>query len=96
MAKEVFGYIIAGDERLPSVIIDEKGLSQISSDEELVALCQQVIVENPGKVNAYQGGKKGLVGFFMGQVMQLTKGQADPPKTKELMVQLLDAARPAV
>jgi Asp-tRNA(Asn)/Glu-tRNA(Gln) amidotransferase B subunit len=44
-----------------------------------------VITANPGQVAAYRGGKEGLLGFFVGQVMKETKGQADPRAVNELV-----------
>ena len=46
--------------------------------------------ENPGKVAEYRGGKKGLSGFFTGQVMRRSGGQADPQRVAELMVRVLE------
>ncbi len=71
---------------LPSVIVEEKGLVQISSEVELKALVEQVLAENPGAVADYRAGKKQAAGFLVGQVMKLTQGKANP----QLVVQLLE------
>ena len=45
---------------------------------------------NPGQVEQYQSGKKGLIGWFMGQVMAKTGGKADPQVVREILLGLLD------
>jgi len=50
---------------------------------------QRVLDENPGKVTEYRGGKKGLTGFFTGQVMKATNGQADPKTVAKLLSEML-------
>ena len=45
----------------------------------------RTLAENPGQVAAYKGGKEGLLGFFVGQVMKETKGKADPKIVNELL-----------
>ena len=50
----------------------------------------QVLLDNPKEVATFKGGKKQLIGFFVGQVMKQTKGQANPPATKELILKLLE------
>ena len=48
-----------------------------------------VIAKNPDKVKAYQKGKKGLIGFFMGAVMKASKGKAEPKSTNALLAKKL-------
>lgn len=63
----------------------------VASDEsELEEIIKQVLLENQHKVKAYKSGKKGLLGFFMGQTMKLSKGKVDPQKASNLLKRLLD------
>ena len=69
----------------PEVIVAAEGLAQVSDDSALLAVIEDVLAAHPEEVSSYRGGKEGLFGWFMGQVMQKTRGQADPAKTRELL-----------
>lgn len=69
----------------PIKIIEEKGLMQISSSDELEKIVDEVISKNPQSVEDYKAGKTQSAGFLMGQVMKLTKGKANPKLAKELV-----------
>lgn len=69
----------------PIKIIEEKGLMQISSSDELEKIVDEVISKNPQSVDDYKAGKTQSAGFLMGQVMKLTKGKANPKLAKELV-----------
>jgi Asp-tRNA(Asn)/Glu-tRNA(Gln) amidotransferase B subunit len=56
----------------------------------LLSLINEVIEKYPDKVKEYQSGKKGLIGLFIGEVMKLSKGKADPKLTNELIRKKLD------
>jgi len=62
---------------------------QMSDSSELDPLVDLVLAANPGQVEAYRGGKKGLLGFFVGQVMKETGGRANPKVVSELLEQKL-------
>ncbi|MBW3629260.1 MAG: glutamine--tRNA ligase/YqeY domain fusion protein [Gemmatimonadetes bacterium] len=62
----------------PSSIVERRGLQQISDRRALEPLVTQVLAANPAKVDEYRGGKVGLRGFFVGQVMRETSGRANP------------------
>jgi len=47
------------------------------------------VAENPDQVATYRGGKEGLMGWFVGQVMAKTKGKADPKLAQEMLLELL-------
>jgi len=66
----------SGDD--PAEYVKVKGLVQVSDTGELEAMVDKVLADNPSEVEAYKGGKTKLIGFFMGQVMRLSKGQANP------------------
>ena len=57
----------------------------------LEKLIQEVIASNPKQVEQYRGGKKTVAAFFVGQVMKLSKGQANPGLLNELVTKQLDA-----
>ena len=59
-------------------IIDEKGLSQISDENEIESLVDNVLNSNPENVKKYKNGKDKLFGFFVGEAMKLSKGKANP------------------
>jgi aspartyl-tRNA(Asn)/glutamyl-tRNA(Gln) amidotransferase subunit B len=84
IAKEVFAEM-AKTEDDPEVIVSRKGLKQISDTGELEAIIDGIIKANPDKAEAYRNGKTGLIGFFVGQVMQQTRGQANPQVVNELL-----------
>ena len=69
----------------PAEYVKAKGLVQVSDTGELEAMVDKVIAENPDEVEAFRGGKKKLMGFFMGQVMRLSKGQANPGVVTKLI-----------
>lgn len=64
---------------------EQLGLIQNTDTNFLSGLVDEVIAQNPDKVAAYQKGKKGLIGFFMGEVMKRSKGSAGPKETQALL-----------
>ena len=70
-------------------IVEEKGLIQITDTDALEDIVAQVVSRNPKEVEAYQNGKTKLLGFFVGQVMQATKGQANPKMVNEILKEKL-------
>ena len=71
-------------------VVEEKGLKQVSDAGELEALLKDVFQRHPDEVAAYRGGKKKLLGFFVGQVMKATRGQANPKLVNQLAQKLLE------
>jgi aspartyl-tRNA(Asn)/glutamyl-tRNA(Gln) amidotransferase subunit B len=65
------------------------GVALVTDTSELEPLIERILAANPGQVAAYQGGKQGLLGFFVGQVMKETEGTADPKVVNELLRQKL-------
>lgn len=80
---------VRSSDRSPAQIVEEKGLAQVSDAGELGAVAAQILEANPDKVAAYQAGKTGLMGFFVGQMMKETGGQADPKAANEIFGELL-------
>ena len=62
----------------PEAIVKERGLGAVSDLSALEAFVDQAIAANPGPVADFKAGKKAAAGFFVGQVMKLSKGKADP------------------
>lgn len=67
------------------VIVKEKGLVQITDTGAIEKAIDDVIAANPTETEAYRGGKEKLFGFFVGQVMKATKGQASPDLVNQLL-----------
>ena len=63
----------------------------VSDTAELEPLVDRVLAANPGQVEQYRGGKQGLLGFFVGQVMRETQGKADARVVNELLRSKLDS-----
>ena len=70
-------------------IVNEKGLTQVSDEEELGGIVDVVIAENPDPVAKVQAGNDGVLGFLVGQVMQKSGGAANPQLARELLRQRL-------
>jgi len=68
----------------PEWIVKDKNLLQVSDESELLALVKEIIAANPGQVDEYRGGKTKVMGFFIGQLMQKTRGKANPKLANEL------------
>ena len=77
IAKDVFAEMMIS-KKSPSDIVKEKGLEQVSDDTEILKLIDKVISDNEDKVKDYLSGKDKLFGFFVGQVMKLSQGKANP------------------
>jgi aspartyl-tRNA(Asn)/glutamyl-tRNA(Gln) amidotransferase subunit B len=84
IAKQVFEAMWAG-EGTADEIIEAKGLKQITDSSAIEAVVDKVIEANPGQVAEYKGGKEKLIGFFVGQVMKETKGQANPGQVNQIL-----------
>ncbi len=86
--KEVFAVLLAeGGE--PADIVAARGLAQVSDDAALEPVVAQVLADHPDHVARYRGGKTGLLGFFTGQVMRATGGNANPGRVREILELLL-------
>ncbi|HZK43511.1 MAG TPA: Asp-tRNA(Asn)/Glu-tRNA(Gln) amidotransferase subunit GatB [Syntrophomonadaceae bacterium] len=84
MAKEVFEEMFNSGQS-PEIIIKEKGMAQISDEATLIKLIDEIVLNNPKVVEDYKQGKKKALGFFVGQVMKATKGQANPAIVNKLL-----------
>jgi aspartyl-tRNA(Asn)/glutamyl-tRNA(Gln) amidotransferase subunit B len=84
IAKQVFEAMWRG-EGSADEIIDAKGLKQITDSGAIEKVVDEVIAANPGQAEQFRAGKEKLLGFFVGQVMQRTKGKANPQQVNELL-----------
>jgi aspartyl-tRNA(Asn)/glutamyl-tRNA(Gln) amidotransferase subunit B len=84
IAKQIFPELFAGGHD-PAAYVRDQGLIQISDASALESAVDAVISANPAEVEAYRGGKTKLMGFFVGQIMKATKGQANPGLVNELL-----------
>jgi aspartyl-tRNA(Asn)/glutamyl-tRNA(Gln) amidotransferase subunit B len=88
IAKTVFADMLeSGDD--PEKIVKEKGLVQMSDEGELVAIVREIIEANPDQAQQFRDGKAKVMGFFVGQLMQKTKGKANPQMANKLFAQEL-------
>ena len=87
-AKQVFAAILEEDKD-PSVVVDERGMKQVSDTGAIEAVVDGVLAAFPDKVEQYRGGKTGLLGFFVGQCMKEMKGQGNPKVINELLTKKL-------
>ena len=86
--KEVFKEMVETDKD-PEIIIEEKGLSQISCSDEIEKLVDKVLSDNPKSIEDFKAGKTQAVGYLMGQVMKASKGKANPPVAKQMIEEKL-------
>ena len=73
----------------PAALVERKGLRVVSDEGELRGVIQRVLDQNRAKVDEYRAGKKGLAGFFTGQIMRATNGQADAKAVSRLLGEML-------
>lgn len=88
-AREIFD-IVAENGGEPGAIVEEKGLKQIGSSDELEAIAKQVVADNQNLVEQYKAGKQNLFGFFVGACMKATKGKGNPKMFQEILKKLLN------
>jgi aspartyl-tRNA(Asn)/glutamyl-tRNA(Gln) amidotransferase subunit B len=88
IAKTVFKEMMETG-KAPQVIVEEKGLVQISDEGAIKTIVEQIVENNPQSVADYKAGKEKAVGFLVGQVMKETKGKANPALVNKLIVEKL-------
>ncbi|MDZ7845780.1 MAG: Asp-tRNA(Asn)/Glu-tRNA(Gln) amidotransferase subunit GatB [Owenweeksia sp.] len=82
---ELFKALVESPEQDPGELAKNKNLIQESDSNALMELVQQALETYPEKVAEYKAGKKGLMGLFMGEVMKLSRGKADPKVASKLV-----------
>ncbi|MDO4182329.1 MAG: Asp-tRNA(Asn)/Glu-tRNA(Gln) amidotransferase subunit GatB [Coriobacteriia bacterium] len=90
-AKEVFAAVLEEDKD-PGVIVDERGMKQVSDTGAIEAVVDQVIAANPDEVARYKEGNEKLIGFFVGQCMKQMRGQGNPKVINQLLAEKLSQA----
>ncbi|MDA8092826.1 MAG: Asp-tRNA(Asn)/Glu-tRNA(Gln) amidotransferase subunit GatB [Betaproteobacteria bacterium] len=90
IAKEVFEAMWSTGKDADA-LIEERGLKQISDVAALEAIVDEIMAANPGQVEQYRAGKDKLFGFFVGQAMKATKGQANPAQLNDIVRRKLTA-----
>ena len=88
-SQKIFPALLENPHSSPTQLAESLNLFQESNTDSLGTLVEEVIAEYPDKVVAYQKGKKGLLGMFMGEVMKRSKGKANPKIANELLRQAL-------
>ncbi len=88
IAKTVFAEMMASGKGAEQVVA-EQNLGQVSNEGELLTIVRQIIADNPGQVADFKNGKTKLMSYFVGQLMQKTKGQANPALANKLFSQEL-------
>jgi aspartyl-tRNA(Asn)/glutamyl-tRNA(Gln) amidotransferase subunit B len=83
-AKEVFAEMLATN-KMPSEIIREKGMEQVSDSGAIDKIVQDVLAANPKAIEDFKNGKTNVVGWLMGQVMKLSQGKANPKQATEIL-----------
>jgi aspartyl-tRNA(Asn)/glutamyl-tRNA(Gln) amidotransferase subunit B len=84
IAKEIFEIMVESGEN-PKKIIDTKGMRQQSDPKELEKMINEILIKNKDKVVEYKSGKEKLFGFFVGQVMKISGGKANPNLVNEIL-----------
>lgn len=88
IAKDVFNEMLENGGN-PSDIVNQKGLKQITNTDELEPIIEAIIKNNPENVEKYKSGRTNLLGFFVGQAMKETKGQANPELLNKIILEKL-------
>ncbi|GAA5513514.1 glutamine--tRNA ligase [Deinococcus carri] len=88
IARDVLARAAASGEA-PAAIVEREGLRVVTDTGAIEAAVREVLAANPDKVEAYRGGRTGLLGFFTGQVMRATGGQADPQVVGQKLAEAL-------
>ena len=89
IAKTVFEEMVQSGKD-PATIIEIQGLKQVSDEGALRGLLETLLSNNPKQVEQFRAGKTQIKGFFVGQVMKETKGQANPQIVNQLLEELLN------
>ncbi len=89
IAKDVFTEMVES-KKSPGRIVEEKGLAQISNEDELQSIVENVVKSNQKSVDDYKSGRKNALMYLVGQVMRETKGKANPKIVNEMLRGVLE------
>jgi len=84
LAKDVFAQMVVSSDD-PAAIVEAKGLRQVTDEVAIAAAIDTVLDANPDKLAEYRAGRDKLYGFFVGQVMRMTQGKANPALVNRLL-----------
>lgn len=87
--QRIFPELLLHPHQSPEALAQQLNLIQSADTDFLIHIVEQVLAQYPDKVAAYRSGKKGLLGFFVGEVMKQSKGKAEPKKTNEVLLEKL-------
>jgi aspartyl-tRNA(Asn)/glutamyl-tRNA(Gln) amidotransferase subunit B len=90
-SQKLFPALVSNPNKSVEVLAEELDIVHQSDDSAIQQFIQEVIDANPTEVERYKSGDKKLLGFFMGQLMKVSKGKADPKKSNQLIKNALDA-----
>ena len=90
-SQKIYPELIKNPSKKALQIAKELNLLQDSSENAISPIIDQVLKANPAKIVEYKKGKKGLIGMFMGEVMKLSKGKADPKVAKKMLNEKLES-----
>lgn len=90
-SQKIFPALIENPSKQPLDLATELNLIQDSDEGSLRGYIEKVMELNPNEVERYKNGEKQLIGFFMGQLMKVSQGKADPKQSNQLMRSMLDA-----
>ncbi|WP_127470347.1 Asp-tRNA(Asn)/Glu-tRNA(Gln) amidotransferase subunit GatB [Thiomicrorhabdus aquaedulcis] len=88
IAKQVFDAMWAGEGSADD-IIEAKGLKQITDSSAIEALVDEVLANNPNQVAAFKAGQEKMLGYFVGQIMKVSGGQANPAQVNQILLSKL-------
>ncbi len=88
--QKIFPEMLLSADKNPLMIAEALNLLQESNDDALQGFIEQALAKYPDKVAEYKAGKVGLIGLFMGEVMKLSKGKADPKVANKLLMETLE------
>ncbi len=91
-SQKLFPYLTENPNANPIEVAESNNWLQVDDSESMEKWIQEVIAKYPEKVLEYKNGKTGLIGLFMGEVMKLSKGKADPKKTNQHVHEALSKA----
>lgn len=89
-SQKIFPLMVNGDGKTALQIAEENNLIQVSDTGEIEGFVKEALAKYPDKVAEYKGGKKGVLGLFMGEVMKLSRGKADPKLANQLVREYLE------
>ena len=89
-SQNLFPEFVNNPDESPEKLAEKLNLLQESDDKAILGMIDEVLRAMPDKVKAYKNGKKGLIGLFMGQLMQKSQGKADPKLANQLLKDALE------